>query len=77
LPQNSGILWGVQDWVEALFKPIRERSRAANAPLLEKLGFSTTELELLASSVPARPDLASPELKRAVITSALRGATRF
>jgi hypothetical protein len=67
----------VRDWWKELIEPVQRRSREANAPLLERLGFSAAELELLASWVPARADLASPELKRAVVAAALRGATRF
>jgi hypothetical protein len=66
----------MQDW-EEMFDPISRKALEANAPLLEKLDVSPAELERLASVVAARPDLASPELKRAVGMTALRGATRF
>jgi hypothetical protein len=65
------------DWVDEIFEPIRRRSLEANAPLVEKLGVSRPELERLVSLCRQRPDLVSPELRRAVGTTALRGATRL
>jgi hypothetical protein len=67
----------MQDWVEEMFDPIRRRSREANAPLLKKLNVGAAEVERLASCVPARADLASRNLKRAVGIAAIRGATRL
>jgi hypothetical protein len=67
----------VESWVEEMFEPIRRRSRAANAPLLKRLDVSATELDRLASLCATRPDLVSPELKRAVGMIAVRGATRL
>jgi hypothetical protein len=64
-------------WVEEMFEPIRRRAREANAPLVERLGVTEADLERLASIRAERPDLASPELRRAVAITALRGATRF
>ena len=65
------------DWVDEMFEPIRRRSLEANAPLVEKLGVGRGELKRLASLCRQRPDLVSPELKRAVAMTALRGATRL
>jgi hypothetical protein len=67
----------VPDWVEEIFEPIRRRSIEANAPLVEKLGVSRAELKRLVSLCRQRPDLVSPELRRAVGMTALRGATRL
>jgi hypothetical protein len=64
-------------WVEEMFEPIRRRAREANAPLVERLDVTEADLERLASIRTERPDLASPELHRAVAITALRGATRF
>jgi hypothetical protein len=60
-----------------MFEPIRRRSREANALLLAKLDVSADELERLASLCAAKPELAPPELKRAVGMTALRGPTRL
>jgi hypothetical protein len=60
-----------------MFDPIRRKSLEANAPLVEKLGVSRAELERLALLRRKRPELVSPELRRAVGMTALRGATRF
>jgi hypothetical protein len=65
------------DWVDEMFEPIRRRSLEANAPLVEKLGVGKGELERLVSLCRQRPDLVSPELRRAVAMTALRGATRL
>jgi hypothetical protein len=65
------------DWVDEMFEPIRRRSIEANAPLVEKLGVSRAELNRLMSICRERPDLASPELRRAVSITALHGATRL
>jgi hypothetical protein len=65
------------DWVEEMFEPIRRRALEANAPLLERLEVSRADLKNLMSVCRERPDLVSPELRRAVTMSALRGATRF
>jgi hypothetical protein len=67
----------MESWVEEMFEPIRRRSREANAPLLERLEVSATELDRPASMCITRPDLVSPELKRAVGMTAVRGATRL
>jgi hypothetical protein len=67
----------MESWVEEMFEPIRRRSREANAPLLERLEVSATELDRLASMCLTRPELVSPELKRAVGMTAVRGATRL
>lgn len=67
----------MESWVEEMFEPIRRRSREANAPLLKRLEVSTTELDRLASMCVTRPDLVSPELKRAVGITAVLGATRL
>jgi hypothetical protein len=64
-------------WVDEMFEPIRRRSVEANAPLVEKLGVSRAELKRMVSICRERPDLVSPELRRAVNMTALRGATRF
>jgi hypothetical protein len=65
------------DWVDEMFEPIRRRALEANAPLVEKLDVGRGELKRLASLCRQRPDLVSPELRRAVAMTALRGATRF
>jgi hypothetical protein len=65
------------DWVNEMFEPIRRRSLEANAPLVEKLDVSGAELRRLVSLYRRRPDLVSPELRRAVGMTALRGATRL
>ena len=65
------------DWVDEMFEPIRRRSLEANAPLVEKLGVGQGELKRLVSLCRQRPDLVSPELRRAVAMTALRGATRL
>jgi len=65
------------DWVDEMFEPIRRRSVEANAPLVEKLGVSRAELKRMVSICRERPDLVSPELRRAVSMTALRRATRF
>jgi hypothetical protein len=62
--------------VEEMFEPIRRKSLQANAPLVEKLGLTRAELERVASLCRERPELVSPELRRAVGMTALRGATR-
>jgi hypothetical protein len=62
---------------DEMFEPIRRRSVEANAPLVETLGVSRAELKRMVSICRERPDLVSPELKRAVTMTALRGATRF
>jgi hypothetical protein len=64
-------------WVDEMFEPIRRRAREANAPLVERLDVTEADLERLASICIERPDLASPELRRAVAITALRGSTRF
>jgi hypothetical protein len=63
--------------VEEMFEPIRRKSLQANAPLVEKLGLTRAELERVASLCRERPELVSPELRRAVGMTALRGATRL
>jgi hypothetical protein len=63
--------------VEEMFEPIRRKSLEAHAPLVEKLGLTRAELERVASLCRERPELVSPELKRAVGMTALRGATRL
>jgi hypothetical protein len=65
------------DWVDEMFEPIRRRSLEANAPLVEKLGVGKGELKRLVRLCRQRPDLVSPELRRAVAMTALRGATRL
>jgi hypothetical protein len=60
-----------------MFEPVRRRSLEANAALLEKVGVSRAELKRLVSICRDRPDLVSPELRRAVGITALRGATRL
>jgi hypothetical protein len=67
----------IPDWVEEMFEPIRRRSLEANAPLVEKLDVSRADLKRLVSLCRERPDLVSPELRRAVGMTALRGATRL
>jgi hypothetical protein len=67
----------MESWVEEMFEPIRRRSSEANAPLLERLDVSAARLDRLASMCITRPDLVSPELKRAVGMTAVRGATRL
>jgi len=67
----------MQDCVEEMFEPIRRKALEANRPVLEKLDVSAAELERLASVLSASPDLASPELKRAIGVTALRAATRL
>jgi hypothetical protein len=67
----------VPDWVDEMFEPIRRRSIEANSPLLERLGVSRDDLKRLVSLCRERPDLVSPELRRAVGMTALRGATRL
>lgn len=67
----------IPDWVDQMFDPIRRRSLEANAPLVEKLDVSRAELKRLVSLCRERPDLVSPELRRAVGMTALRGATRL
>lgn len=67
----------MQDCIEEMFEPIRRKALEANRPVLEKLDVSAAELERLASVVAASPDLASPELKRAMGVTALRAATRL
>lgn len=62
--------------VEEMFEPIRRKSLQANAPLVKKLGLTRAELERVASLCRERPELVSPELRRAVGMTALRGATR-
>ncbi len=67
----------IPDWVDEMFEPIRRRSVEANAPLLEKLEVSRADLKRMVSLCRERPDLVSPELRRAVGMTALRGATRL
>jgi hypothetical protein len=67
----------IPDWVDEMFEPIRRRSIEANSPILERLGVSRADLKRLVSLCRERPDLVSPELRRAVGTTALRGATRL
>jgi hypothetical protein len=67
----------IPDWVDEMFEPIRRRSIEANSPLLERLGVSRDDLKRLVSLCRERPDLVSPELRRAVGMTALRGATRL
>jgi hypothetical protein len=68
---------GWPDWVDEMFEPIRRRSIEANAPLVEKLDVSRAELNRLMAICRERPDLVSPEVRRAVSITALRGATRL
>ena len=67
----------IPDWVDEMFEPIRRKSIEANSPLLERLGVSRDDLKRLVSLCRERPDLVSPELRRAVGMTALRGATRL
>jgi hypothetical protein len=67
----------IPDWVDEMFEPIRRRSIEANSPLLERLGVSRDDLKRLVSLCRERPDLVSPELRRAMGMTALRGATRL
>jgi hypothetical protein len=67
----------IPDWVEETFEPIRRRCLEANAPLLAKLEVSGADLKRMVSLCRERPDLVSPELRRAVGMTALRGATRL
>jgi hypothetical protein len=67
----------IPDWVDEMFEPIRRKSVEANSPLLERLGVSRDDLKRLVSLCRERPDLVSPELRRAVGMTALRGATRL
>jgi hypothetical protein len=67
----------IPDWADEMFEPIRRRSLEANAPLLEKLDVSRADLTRMASLCRERPDLVTPELRRAVGRAAVRGATRL
>jgi hypothetical protein len=67
----------IPDWVDEMFEPIRRRAIEANSPILERLGVSRADLNRLVSLCRERPDLVSPELRRAVGMTALRGATRL
>jgi hypothetical protein len=67
----------IPDWVEEMFEPIRRRAVEANAPLLERLDFTGADLKRLMSICRERPDLVSPEVRRAVGVTAIRGATRL
>jgi len=67
----------IPDWVDEMFEPIRRRAIEANSPILERLGVSRADLKRLVSLCRERPDLVSPELRRAVGMTALRGATRL
>jgi hypothetical protein len=67
----------IPDWVDEMFEPIRRRAIEANSPILERLGVSRADLNRLVSLCRERPDLVSPELRRTVGMTALRGATRL
>ena len=67
----------IPDWVDEMFEPIRRRAIEANSPILERLGVSRADLKRLVSLCRERPDLVSPQLRRAVGMTALRGATRL